>query len=105
MQLLSDGANSTPSGLFFFEFVFEEILKFIKFLPAGFPFADVQPIEDVLFLEDVGLKHFVEDLGVFGIDTFCWNGIKHIVTLIVVLSVVELVLLEGYPLRIVDEET
>ena len=105
MKLLPDRANSTPSGLLFFEFAFEQILKFVKFLSACFPFADVQPVENVLFLEDIGLEHFVENLGIFCVDTFCWDGVKNIITLIVVLCIVELMLLEGDPFCIVDEKT
>lgn len=80
------------------------MLEFVKLFPTCFFFADIQPIKHALFLEYVGFKHFVKDLGVFSVDVLCWYGVKNIITLIVVIGVVDFVFWEWDPVEIVDEE-
>ena len=71
MKFFPNWTDSSPSSLLFSEFVFEEMLEFVKLFPTCFFFADIQPIKHALFLEYVGFKHFVKDLGVFSVDVLC----------------------------------
>ncbi len=68
MEFLSDGTDASFPGLFFLQPLLEEIFQEIKLLPAGLIGTDIEPEELALMLENVGLEHLVEEIGVFGVN-------------------------------------
>jgi hypothetical protein len=102
MQLLSNGADSALSRLFLFQFGLEYFLKFFQFLSTGLHATNIQPIELAISLKDIGLKHLIKNLRIFGIQRASRNGIKDRVFLIELSIACKLLLGNLYPFRIIN---
>lgn len=68
MNFFSDGANSTFSRLLLNEFPLENLFELLEFVSAGFPFADIETIEPTFSFKDIGFKHLIKQLVVFGVQ-------------------------------------
>ena len=77
MQFLSNGADSSFTGLFFLKSLLEKILKQIELLSTGLIWTDAESEELPLMLENVRLEHFVEQIRVFGVEICCSYRIKN----------------------------
>ena len=104
MNFLSDGADSTFSGLLFNQFRFKSAFKFLQLLPAGFPLADVESVVFAISFEDVGLEHFIEDIGVFGIEIGGLDGVEDGGLLVNLFIFDEFLSLDFDPVGVKDKE-
>ena len=104
MNFLSDGTYPTFSGLLFHQFRFKSAFKFLQFLSAGFPLADVEPVVSAISFEDIGLEHFIEDIGIFGVEIGGFDGIEDGGLLVNLFIFDEFLSLDFDPVGVKDKE-
>ena len=104
MNFLSDGADPTFPGLLFDQFRFKGAFEFLQFLPTGFPLADIESVVSAISFEDVGLEHFIEDVGVFGIEIGGLDGVEDGGLLVDLFIFDEFLSLDLYPVGVKDKE-
>ena len=68
VELLSDGTDAALPCLFFYEFRLEGFLQGLELTPAGFRPADIEAVKLALSFKYIGFEHFIEQVGILGIE-------------------------------------
>lgn len=76
VELFSNGANATFPCLFFYEFSLESFLQSLELTSAGFSPADIEAVKLALCFKYIGFEHFIEQVGILGIERGGFDGIE-----------------------------
>lgn len=104
MNLLSYRTNTTLPRLFFDKFGLKSLLQILKLTSTGLSSAYIESVEPSVCFENIGLKHFVEELWIFRIKFGRLNGVEDGGLLIDLSILEEFFFGDLYPVGVKDEE-